>query len=46
MLQNAICLLRSCDHRALPRLHNAVESLRGPLLVYEWIEDELVRGRP
>ena len=42
LLRNAVDLARSCDHPALPRLHNVVETPHGPALVYEWVEGELV----
>ncbi len=42
LLRNAMCLGRSVSDAALPKLRNAVESVEGPLLVYEWVEGELV----
>jgi serine/threonine protein kinase, bacterial len=42
-LRNAVLVARSCDHPALPRLLNVVESPVGPALVYEAAEGELVR---
>ena len=42
LLRNAARLWRSCSHVALPRLHNVIESLHGPLLVYDWIDGELL----
>jgi serine/threonine protein kinase, bacterial len=42
-LRNAVLVARSCDHPALPRLLNLVESPVGPALVYEAAEGELVR---
>lgn len=43
LLRNAVRLGRSIAHRALPQLLNVVECLDGPLLVYEWVEGELLR---
>ena len=43
VLRNAVLVARSCDHPALPRLLNVVESPVGPALVYEAAEGELVR---
>ena len=43
MLRNAIRLRRSCDHRTLPPLHQVIESPTGPLLVYQWVDGELIR---
>ncbi len=34
LLRNAVTLSRSCDHPALPRLLNVIESPHGPALVY------------
>jgi len=42
LLRNAARLWRSCAHVALPRLHNDIESLHGPLLVYDWVDGELL----
>jgi serine/threonine-protein kinase len=42
VLRNAVELARSCDHPALPRLLNVVESPVGPALVYEAAAGELV----
>jgi serine/threonine-protein kinase len=42
LLRNAVALARSCDHPALPRLRNVVESPLGPLLVYDRAPGELV----
>src|SRR3954469_14517100 len=35
LLRNAVLVAGSCDHRALPRLLNVIESPVGPALVYE-----------
>ena len=43
LLRNAIQLRRSCDHRTLPPLHRVIESPTGPLLVYQWVDGELIR---
>lgn len=43
VLRNAVEVARSCDHPALPRLLNVVESPVGPALVYEAAAGELVR---
>jgi serine/threonine protein kinase, bacterial len=42
LLRNAAKLARSCDHPALPRLLNVIESPTGPALVYEAAPGELV----
>lgn len=44
LLRNAIRLRRSCDHIALPQLHNVIESSAGPLLVYSWVDGELLHA--
>jgi serine/threonine protein kinase len=44
MLRNAARLWRDCRHPALPRLHQVIESPAGPLLVYQWVDGELVRA--
>ena len=43
MLRNAVHLRRGCNYHTLPTLHQVVESPTGPLLVYEWVNGELVR---
>ncbi len=43
LLRNAIRLRQSCDHRTLPPLHQVIESPTGPLLVYQWVDGELIR---
>jgi serine/threonine-protein kinase len=45
LLRNAVRLRRSCSHPALPALHQVIESPAGPLLVYQWVEGELIGGR-
>ncbi len=42
LLRNAVRVRRSSSHRALPLLHNVIESAHGPLLVYSWVEGELL----
>ena len=44
LLRNAVKLAESSDHRALPNLHQVVESAWGPMLVYDWVEGELIRS--
>ena len=43
LLRNATRLWRSCNHRTLPPLHRVIESPTGPLLVYQWVDGELIR---
>jgi serine/threonine-protein kinase len=45
LLRNAVQLAQSTDHPALCRLYHVIESPQGPLLVYEWIDGELI-GTP
>ena len=45
LLRNAVRLRAVCSHSALPVLHRVIESPAGPLLVYEWIDGELL-GAP
>jgi serine/threonine protein kinase, bacterial len=42
LLRNAVELAHSCDHPALPRLLNVIESPAGPALVYESAPGELL----
>ncbi len=42
LLRNTVRLRQSCDHPNLPILHNTIESPRGPLLVYECVEGDLL----
>ena len=42
LLRNAVALAQSVAHPALCRLHHVIESPQGPLLVYEWLEGELL----
>lgn len=41
-LRNAVRLARSCSHPALPELLHVIESPAGPILIYEWIDGELL----
>ena len=43
LLRNAIRLRQTCDHCTLPSLHQVIESPNGPLLVYQWVDGELIR---
>ena len=43
LLRNAVRLWWSCDHRTLPPLYQVIESPSGPLLVYQWVDGELIR---
>jgi serine/threonine protein kinase, bacterial len=43
LLRNAVRLRRSVPDGPLPVLHQVVESADGPLLVYEWVEGEVLR---
>ena len=43
LLRNAVRLRRSCDHLTLPPLHQVIESPTGPLLIYQWVDGELIR---
>lgn len=45
LLRNAVRLYESCHHHTLPRLYKVIESPSGPLLVYQWLEGELL-GAP
>jgi serine/threonine protein kinase len=42
LLRNAVRLSESCRHPLLPRLYRVIESPCGPLLVYQWLEGELL----
>ncbi len=42
LLRNAVRLAEGCRHPTLPRLHRVIESPAGPLLVYEWLDGELL----
>ena len=43
LLRNAVRLRRSCNHPTLPPLHQVIESPTGPMLVYQWVNGELIR---
>lgn len=45
LLRNAVRLAQSMVHPALCQLYHVIESPQGPLLVYEWIEGELIGAR-
>jgi len=45
LLRNAVRLSESCHHPTLPRLYRVIESPSGPMLVYQWLEGELL-GAP
>jgi len=45
LLRNAVRLSGSCRHPTLPRLYKVIESPSGPLLVYQWLDGELL-GAP
>lgn len=45
LLRNAAQLASGCDHPLLPRLYNVIESPDGPMLVYEWVDGELLSLR-
>ena len=42
LLRNATAVAQSVDHPALPALQNVIESPGGPLLVYEWVDGDLL----
>jgi serine/threonine protein kinase len=42
LLRNAVRIRHCSDHPALPALHQVIESPGGPLLVYQWVEGELI----
>jgi serine/threonine-protein kinase len=42
LLRNAIRLGERCHHFTLPRLYRVIESPSGPLLVYQWLDGELL----
>lgn len=44
LLRNAVRLAESSNHRTLPKLHQVVESVSGPMLIYDWAEGENVRS--
>ena len=42
LLRNAVRLSQSCRHPTLPRLYRVIESPVGPLLVYQWLDGEIL----
>ncbi len=46
LLRNAAALAERCPHPAMPVLKNVLESPVGPVLVYDWVEGELLRRNP
>jgi serine/threonine protein kinase len=44
LLRNAARLAQNFRHPTLPRLYRVIESPSGPLLVYPWIDGELLRA--
>ena len=42
LLRNAARLARTVSDPALPALRNVVESVEGPLLVYDWVDGDLI----
>ena len=42
LLRNAIRIRSSVSDSMLPALRNVIQSVEGPLLVYEWLEGELI----
>src|SRR5678810_629028 len=42
LLRNAIDIARAVSHPTLPALRNVVEAADGPMLVYQWVEGELL----
>ena len=43
LLRNAVQLRQNCNHCTLPSLYRVIESPTGPLLVYQWVDGELIR---
>jgi serine/threonine protein kinase, bacterial len=41
-LRNAIRLNQSVQHDAMPALRDVIESTDGPILVYDWVDGELI----
>jgi hypothetical protein len=46
LLRNAVRLNRAVSHPALPSLRHVIESPTGPMLVYDWIDGELIGAAP
>src|SRR5262245_57285251 len=43
LLRNAIDLHTTVRHEVLPRLRNMIETPEGPILVFDWVDGELLR---
>ena len=43
LLRNGVRVWESCKHPALPQVLNVIETSAGPMIVYEWVEGELLR---
>ncbi len=43
-IRNAVHLAQSASHRTLPKIHQVIESPTGPMLVYDWVDGDLVRN--
>ena len=43
-LRNAVRLAASASHYTLPKLHQVIESPTGPMVIYDWVDGELVRS--
>ena len=46
LLRNSVELNGRCTHPLMPELLNVIESDAGPLLVYRWVDGELLRAVP
>jgi serine/threonine protein kinase, bacterial len=44
LLHNAAELARSCTHAAMPSLRTVLGSPIGPLLIYDWVDGDLLEG--
>ena len=42
LLRNGVRLGRSVRHEALPALRNVIEAVDGPIVVYDWVDGELL----
>ncbi len=42
LLRNAVRIAESLSHRTLPKLRQVVESPWGPMLIYDWVEGDLI----
>jgi serine/threonine-protein kinase len=45
LLRNAVSVAQSCDHPTLASLLNVIEGPHGPMLIYEWVDGELLGGK-